>query len=173
MDLINRLSDLDQRIFLRFTRQCQKHSLTVSARIVSRTGDGYLQLLLPLGVCCADTTKGLLLLQMALLAFSVERAIYWILKNTLKRRRPPDALPWYSAVITASDEFSFPSGHTSGAFLLATLFYNYSPYIGLALFVWATSVGLSRVVLGVHFPADIFAGAILGTTIGSLIAIIL
>ncbi len=173
MELIERLSHLDKRLFLRCMRHCGRPSLRTSARLISRTGDGYLQLLLPLTVLIADSHTGLPLFKLAMVAFAIERGLYWILKNTLKRRRPPAAIPWFRSVITASDEFSFPSGHTSGAFLLATLFYLYIPVIGLALFAWAALVGLSRLVLGVHFPADILAGATLGSSIGWTLAALL
>lgn len=166
MELIHRLSLLDQRLFLRMTRHFQRHWLAMSARIVSKTGDGYLQLLLPLGLVLAEIEGSVHFFKYAALAFLLERSLYWVLKNTLKRPRPPAAIPSFSALIKASDEFSFPSGHTSGAFLLATLFMFYLPVVGLFLFGWAMLVGLSRLVLGVHFPADILAGATLGTGIG-------
>ena len=67
-------------------------------------------------------------------------------------------------MITASDEFSFPSGHTSGAFLVATALTILLPPVGIAgyLYGWAALVALSRVILGVHFPLDTLAGALLG-----------
>jgi undecaprenyl-diphosphatase len=169
MQLINLLSDLDHRLFLRFAGFCQRSAMTNGAKIVSKTGDGYLQVLLPFTVLLADPTYGWSFFKLAALAFLLERSTYWVLKNTLRRRRPPVAIPSFRAVINASDEFSFPSGHTCGAFLLATLFFFYSAPIGLALYLWATIVGCSRVALGVHFPADILAGATLGSGIGIIV----
>jgi undecaprenyl-diphosphatase len=58
--------------------------------------------------------------QVLLLALAQERALYFCLKNTLKRRRPQNAIPGFHALIAPSDEFSFPWGHTSAAFLRAT-----------------------------------------------------
>jgi membrane-associated phospholipid phosphatase len=59
---------------------------------------------------------------------------------------------------------SFPSGHTATAFSLATIliFFHPSNKWGIALFSIAFITGLSRIVLGHHFPLDVFAGAILG-----------
>lgn len=169
MELISQLSHLDKRLFLRCSRYCQNRPLTTSARLVSRTGDGYLQVLLPLVLLVADFQTGLPIFQVTALAFLMERSLYWILKNTLKRRRPPAAIPWFHPVITASDEFSLPSGHTSAAFLLACIFFVYAPAIGSLLLIWACMVGMSRLILGVHFPADILAGAALGSGIAWLV----
>jgi membrane-associated phospholipid phosphatase len=59
---------------------------------------------------------------------------------------------------------SFPSGHTSEAFALATsVSLNYPKWYVIApSFLWAGAVGYSRMDLGVHYPSDVFAGAILG-----------
>jgi undecaprenyl-diphosphatase len=101
----------------------------------------------------------------ALLAFSVERVVYWIMKNSLKRARPAEALPDFKSHIIASDEFSFPSGHTSAAFLFVTLLtFHFGPVLVL-LYPWAMAVAMSRVYLGVHFPSDTVMGAVLGSSL--------
>lgn len=100
--------------------------------------------------------------------FFTERSLYFILKNKLKRNRPQQAIPGYQSVIQPSDQFSFPSGHTSAAFLFTGIFGAFYPVLGLSLLPWAIAVGLSRVFLGVHFPTDTVAGAIMGYTIAQL-----
>jgi membrane-associated phospholipid phosphatase len=59
---------------------------------------------------------------------------------------------------------SFPSGHTSNAFVTATsLSLNFKKwYVILPTYAWATAVGYSRMHMGVHYPSDVFAGAIVG-----------
>ncbi|MEM1153231.1 MAG: phosphatase PAP2 family protein, partial [Pseudomonadota bacterium] len=98
----------------------------------------------------------------------VERALYLMLKGTLKRRRPASAIPGFSSVIIASDKFSFPSGHASAAFLFATCIYGIFGAPALVTYLWACAVAVSRVLLGVHFPGDIVAGAVMGSSIGLL-----
>jgi len=138
-----------------------------SARCLSRSGDGYLQVALP---CCAWLYGGddaRVLAALFVWAFAVERTLYFVLKNSLKRRRPPQCVPDYKSLVLPSDKFSFPSGHTSAAFLFAALIYAVAPTVGMCLFAWACGVGLSRVVLGVHFPSDIVAGAALGLAVAT------
>jgi undecaprenyl-diphosphatase len=102
-----------------------------------------------------------------MVGFAIERPAYFLLKNSFKRNRPPNIIPGFESVITASDEFSFPSGHTSGVFLVVTALALLIPVgvFGFYLYVWAVAVALSRIVLGVHFPMDTVAGALLGSSI--------
>lgn len=166
MELIDRISHIDRRLLLRLANSYRLRTLLPFIRAISKTGDGYLQVILPLSIFFSKGLEGTVtLIKVTTLAFCIERSLYWVLKNTLKRQRPPQVIPSFRASITASDEFSFPSGHTSAAFLLATIIYLYHP-LGIILYVWAGLVGCSRVILGVHFPIDIFAGAMLGSSIG-------
>ncbi|SKC19680.1 MULTISPECIES: phosphatase PAP2 family protein [Dyadobacter] len=59
---------------------------------------------------------------------------------------------------------SFPSGHTTDAFALATSVSLICPkwYVIAPAYLWASSVAYSRVDLGVHYPTDVLAGAIIG-----------
>jgi undecaprenyl-diphosphatase len=164
--LLQNLHQYDLRVML-WCAQSRNHNLLVQvAKQVSRTGDGWLQLIFPLGLILFSVDDSLLFFKMLIVGFLIERPLYWVLKNSLKRRRPPEAIPCFQSVITASDKFSFPSGHTAAAFLLATLVLLVYCTAAWVLLPWAVCVGASRIVLGVHFPGDIIAGAILGTSIG-------
>jgi len=66
-------------------------------------------------------------------------------------------------VFRPSDEFSFPSGHTTAAFLMACITAVHFPALTAFLYGWATAIGLSRVMLKVHFVSDIIAGMAIGT----------
>ena len=166
MRLIDNLYQYDQRMLWYFVHSPRRRYWIAAARSVSRSGDGLMQVLLPLLLWILDGATGLRLVEAAILAFAIERPLYWILKHTCRRRRPPDALVRFVPAIKASDRFSFPSGHTMGAFLLATLVWVHYGDTALVLFAWAGAVGTSRVALGVHFPSDILAGAILGILLG-------
>jgi membrane-associated phospholipid phosphatase len=86
-----------------------------------------------------------------------------IAKYTIKRPRPFESYPIIEKESSGGSP-SFPSGHTSDAFALATSLSLTYPkwYIIAPSFLWAGAVGYSRMDLGVHYPSDILAGAILG-----------
>jgi undecaprenyl-diphosphatase len=159
---LRHIHQYDLRMLLWFMHARHRQLWVAAARAISRSGDGPLQVLLPGLLWLLDRSHGTALIAATALAFAIERPLYWVLKNSFQRRRPPEAIPCFRSVITAADRFSFPSGHTAAAFLLATLTAQYYDALALPLYLWSSAVGVSRVVLGVHFPSDIVAGALLG-----------
>jgi undecaprenyl-diphosphatase len=155
----------DLHMLLWFVDRRHRQLWIAFARAVSRSGDGFLQVLLPTLLLALDRHTGSAVFLATAIGFAIERPLYWVLKNSCQRRRPPEAIPSFRSVINASDRFSFPSGHTCGAFLLAAIISVHYPTLAAPMYLWAGAVGLSRVVLGVHFPTDILAGALLGSGI--------
>lgn len=165
MEMLNRIHHFERRLFTRIFRQGERRAVIPLARALSRSGDVYLYLMVPLLLWLLDVPSLGNFLTLLLVAFAIERTLYRSLKNTLKRPRPPNAIPGFNSLIVASDKFSFPSGHSSGAFLLATALVVVYGGPVLAIYLWAAGVALSRVLLGVHFPGDILAGALMGSSI--------
>lgn len=83
------------------------------------------------------------------------------LKPLVGRIRPYDLLGFPILVPPLAD-FSFPSGHTSSSFAAATAIYAMNRKWGIAAYVFAALMGISRLYLGVHFPTDVLAGAAIG-----------
>jgi len=85
------------------------------------------------------------------------------LKYSINRKRPFEK---YSDIIKKTDAGSpsFPSGHTSLAFSTATSLSLCFPkwYVIVPSYLWAGAVGYSRMYLGVHYPSDALAGALIG-----------
>lgn len=87
------------------------------------------------------------------------------LKYAVNRPRPFVTYPDIEKRDSHAGPYSFPSGHTSSAFALATsLTFSYPKwYVAVPAYLWAITVGYSRMRLGVHFPTDVLAGAVLGS----------
>lgn len=157
------LHEYDLTLFNRLNALRLNEDLIRLNRYISRSGDGHLYLLLLVWSGWQQGYQSPFF--MAILAgFVVERPVYYILKNGFKRNRPESVLEDFRSVIEPADRFSFPSGHTSAAFMIAVLCGYFYPAIFLLLLGWALLVGVSRIVLGVHFPTDILVGIALGVS---------
>jgi len=86
------------------------------------------------------------------------------MKYGIKRDRPFDTYPEI-VKLTSGGSPSFPSGHTSMAFSIATSLSLAFPkwYVIAPAYLWASAVGYSRMHLGVHYPSDLFVGALIGS----------
>lgn len=85
-------------------------------------------------------------------------------KKIIKTDRPYDTYPMIQPVVSEAS-YSMPSGHTSTAFASATSLSLAYPkwYVVAPSFVWAGAIGYSRMHLGVHYPSDVLAGALVGS----------
>ncbi len=109
----------------------------------------------------------------------VNMVVVFGLKKIVARVRPCGCLPDVHALVFGMPtDYSFPSGHSAGSFAFSVFFAvvlfksalpAWQRIAGAsALVLIAVGVGLSRIVLGVHFPGDVVAGAIIGATIGGV-----
>lgn len=90
-----------------------------------------------------------------------------ILKNVVERIRPYDTIPDLILLIERQSDFSFPSGHTCASFAAATALYLYLPRKWGCLFlIFACLIAFSRLYVGVHYPSDVAAGAVIGVGCG-------
>jgi membrane-associated phospholipid phosphatase len=79
-------------------------------------------------------------------------------------RRPRPLLVDLPQLVATPTQLSFPSAHASSSFAAAR---GYAPLLGgRVLYPLAAAMAASRVYLGVHYPSDILAGALLGTLVG-------
>jgi membrane-associated phospholipid phosphatase len=93
-------------------------------------------------------------------------ALNTAIKLIVRRRRP--SLAGLPPLTDTPTQLSFPSAHASTSFAGA-LCYSRLGCPALPLYGLALSLSLSRLYLGVHFPSDVLAGALLGTAVGGLV----
>lgn len=101
-----------------------------------------------------------------------------VIKPWVQRLRPchdPSVLPFLHLVDgKCGGTFGFVSSHAANTFALASylfsLYHHRWNWLSVMVFSWAILVSISRIYLGVHFPADVLFGALLGIVFGSFAA---
>ncbi len=131
---------------------------------------GYLMILGLVVFLLIDFKKYKLMAALAIGSAAVSRLVFvTAIRSFYHHLRPLDALsgihvlplPWH-ITLQLGLGYSFPSGHAAFYFALATVVYFHNKKAGYAYFALAGLMGFARVFVGVHWPADIVAGAILG-----------
>lgn len=167
VDLFRRVDAIEYGWCLRLNRGCNVLAVRKLFSTVSWLGNGTAWYALILSLPVVYGEPGLLpALRMALVGFT-GLALYKYLKSRLIRERPYISLVGIVAGTPALDRYSFPSGHTLHAVsftLLATMSF---PELGIVLIPFALLIAASRVVLGLHYPSDVLAGALLGAGVAT------
>lgn len=141
-------------------------------RLVSRLGDGVFWYALILLLPYLNHDQGFYQAGHIILTAILALLLYKSLKNRMVRERPFINCEIIQQAAPVLDYYSFPSGHTLHAFLFSIMLSYYLPQITVLAWIFTGLVALSRVVLGLHYPTDVFAGALLGSTL-SLLSLIL
>ncbi len=114
---------------------------------------------------------------MGLIALVISNGITYILKPLIAEPRPFLALSNVDLLAPKSEIYSFPSGHTTSSFTVATviglkyifMLKNKKYRLVYPLIVFAALIGFSRIYIGVHYPSDVLVGAIIGTICALLV----
>jgi undecaprenyl-diphosphatase len=110
-------------------------------------------------------TKQRKVLRHLLLLYGIQSVVIYGLKFLVKRERPLFFLEMVSKLSKGPGEIldpSFPSAHAAFSFMMATLLSNWFPRYRILFFIVAAFIGWTRIYLGVHYPTDVIAGALLG-----------
>jgi len=95
-------------------------------------------------------------------------AAYRVIKPVVNRSRPPESGITVQLRTHKHSGMSFPSNHATNIFAAATVLSSAFPPFSAAFYFIAFLIAYSRVYVGVHFPGDVFAGAVLGIALGTL-----
>jgi undecaprenyl-diphosphatase len=135
--------------------------------VVSRLGDGVFWYVVIGALAFLGGTEERDVAMQMVLAGALNLPLYFWLKHSIGRPRPFVRCPDIRACARALDKFSFPSGHTLHAFTFLVICSWYFPPAAVALVPIVVLIAVSRVALGLHYPSDVAAGAVLGTAVAA------
>lgn len=160
-----RLQNWDERVCISFNRMIRVPALLALFRAVSWLGNGILWYALMPALLLAYRTDALIpVLHMAGAGLACTLT-YKLLKRGTLRPRPYQVHQHIAAGAQPLDQFSFPSGHTLHAVAFTLVACSYFPPLAAVLVPFTLLVAASRLVLGLHYPSDVVAGAALGALI--------
>jgi undecaprenyl-diphosphatase len=134
----------------------------------SRLGDGVFWYALMASLIVFDGFAGLLASLHLAATGVIALALYKLLKRWTRRPRPFASDVRIRAWVAPLDEFSFPSGHTLHAVAFSVVAVAHYPWLAWVLVPFTSSVAVSRVVLGLHYPSDVLAATGIGCTLAGL-----
>lgn len=137
-------------------------------QIASRLGDGIIWYVLIVALPFVYGRQALRPAVVMALTGALGLLVYKVLKRALVRERPFITHAAIDLAMPPLDRYSFPSGHTLHAVSFALQASMHFPQLAWVLIPLALTIAASRVVLGLHYPTDVLAGAILGASLGVL-----
>jgi undecaprenyl-diphosphatase len=162
---LHALQRWDERACASCNRAIRVRWLLVTFRAVSRLGDGVFWYGLMLALLLAHGPEAALpVLHMATAGIACT-LLYRLLKQGTLRPRPFEVHAHIAAGATPLDRFSFPSGHTLHAVAFSLVACAYYPELAALLVPATLAVAASRLVLGLHYPSDVLAGAAIGAAV--------
>lgn len=160
-----RIRRYDEWLCLRMNSAARYGVVLHFFRGVSWLGNGIFWYALMLALLVQGWREALLPVLHMIFIGAVCTATYGMVKRGTLRRRPYEVLPSIAAGAVPLDTFSFPSGHTLHAVAFTMVASAHYPALGGILLGFTLLTATSRVVLGLHYPSDVLAGAAIGATI--------
>ena len=165
MSRLEALRRCDEWLCVRMNAGLRFSAVLYFFRAVSWLGNGIFWYALMLALLLQRAEEALIPVLHMILVGAVCSMTYAVLKRGTSRPRPYQVVPAVAAGATPLDAFSFPSGHTLHAVAFTLVAFAYYPALAPVVGVFTLLTAASRVVLGLHYPSDVLAGAALGAGI--------
>jgi undecaprenyl-diphosphatase len=170
---LQRLTQWDRAVCIRVNRASGNHFTRELFLAVSWLGNGIFWYALILALLLAFRADAVPAVAHMITTGIICTLLYKLLKHTTSRPRPYQAHREIVCSAQPLDQFSFPSGHTLHAVAFSIVAIAYYPALVWLLLPFSLLTASSRVVLGLHYPSDVLAGAFVGTLIaGSVLALL-
>jgi len=165
---LNRFNQIDGYLCVAVNHTSNYRLIRDFFRVISRLGDGVFWYGLMAIILINQAAASTIAVLHMVLAGLVGTLLYKWLKGKTLRPRPYEVRQDIWLTGTPLDKFSFPSGHTLHAVVFSVVSLSYYPELAIIVLPFTVLVGLSRVVLGLHYPSDVLAGALIGGLIAKL-----
>lgn len=160
--LVNYFTFTDNSIFhfLNTKLNCKAFDRTMP--YITELGGAVFSLLLPILFIILNMGSSRNIGFEILFSMALSQVFVQILKRSLNRERPYNSLENINTFDIMLKDYSFPSGHTTAAFITAIHLLIYFPQFAIFFLLVAILVGISRIYLAVHYPSDVLVGVIVG-----------
>ena len=165
--IINQCNKVDTDWCIKLNRLSKNQYIQNFFNFISWLGDGKIWYLIIFLI--PFMSDGGIHISIEMICFGlIGTGIYKLLKNKINRPRPYKINQSIYLGGKILDQFSFPSGHTLHAVIFSLILIFYLPVLTEILFIFTLLIALSRVILGMHYPSDVFIGGMIGFLIFKL-----
>jgi undecaprenyl-diphosphatase len=165
---LERVASWDGALALKLNRVGGRPLARLLFQAISRLGDGVFWYALMLALLLRHGAEAApAVLHMILAGLACTAHYKWVKRRTL-RPRPYESCPGVLLFAAPLDHFSFPSGHTLHAVAFTLVVAAYYPALAWLAVPFTLLVAASRVLLGLHYPSDVVAGALIGAAVAAL-----
>ncbi len=157
----------DHALCIQLNRGLRYATLLYVFRAVSWLGNGIFWYVLMLSLLVRYRGEALQPVLHMMFVGTVGLLSYKMIKRGTLRPRPYQAINAIAAGAPTLDKFSFPSGHTLHAVGFTLVACSHYPRLAVILVPFTLLTAASRVVLGLHYPSDVLAGAAIGILVAA------
>lgn len=163
--LLQKLIQLDQRLFVGINGRLHRSFLNFWLYHLTHLGGAWFTILSTLFIWIVAPAPWNKVGLQACVALAISHIPVALAKKTYPRVRPYLTLPGTNTFRNPLTDHSFPSGHTTAIFSVTMTFMAVQPALAFILGPLALIVAVSRIYLGLHYPSDVLAGAVIGSSV--------